>query len=60
VRLLAAAADRYKVPLKKELDAKTDGAEKGSILDALDMCSEISAAVEKLPKAAEPAKKKGT
>jgi len=60
VRSLAAAAERYKIPLKKELDVKSDGAEKGSILDALDMCGEITVAAEKLPKAAEPPKKKGT
>ena len=50
VRSLAAAASRYKGPLKHELDAPGDGQEKGSIMNSLDMCEEIMAAVGKLSK----------
>lgn len=60
VRALAAAAERYKSPLKAELDRPGGAADKGSILDALDMCSEITAALEKLPKSETVVKKKGT
>ncbi len=48
MRTLAAAAQRYQNPLKTELDKTTDPAEKGSILDSLDMCSQILEAVKKL------------
>lgn len=57
VRVLAAAAERYRPALKMELDRKNEAAETGSILDALDSCDQIIAAVAKLPP--EPAKKKG-
>ena len=49
VRELAAAAQRYGPVLKSELDKKNDMSEKGSILDSLQMCDEIIAAVAKLP-----------
>ena len=56
VRNLAAAAQRYRPALKAELDKPNDNAEKGSVLDALDYCDQIIAAVAKLP--AEAPKKK--
>ena len=49
MRNLAAAAKRYQSVLKAELDKQNDNAEKGSILDALDSCDQIIAAVAKLP-----------
>ena len=49
VRDLAAAAKRYGPVLKAELDKKNDKGETGSILDSLEMCDEIIAAVAKLP-----------
>ena len=49
VRSLAAAADRYKPPLKTLLDQTKDEIEKGPILDSLEMCDEISAAAAKIP-----------
>jgi hypothetical protein len=59
VRNMAAAAQRYQPALKAELDKNTNDAEKGSILDALEMCDEIIAAAGKLqPSAAGPAKTK--
>ncbi|MBK8305223.1 MAG: hypothetical protein IPK98_18275 [Chloracidobacterium sp.] len=51
VRSLAAAATRYQPVLKAELDRSTDNAEKGLILAALDMCSDVIASVAKLPAA---------
>lgn len=57
VRDLAAAAKRYQPVLKAELDKPNDNSEKGSILDALQDCDEIVAAVGKLP-AEVPKKKK--
>lgn len=49
VRNLAAAAKRYGPVLKAELDKKNEMGETGSILDSLEMCDEIIAAVAKLP-----------
>ena len=49
VRNLAAAAKRYQPALKAELDTTKDGMDKGPILDSLDMCDQIIAAVTKLP-----------
>jgi hypothetical protein len=49
VRSLAAAAERYKPALKVELGKSNDAREKGVILDTLEMCDEIIAAVAKLP-----------
>ncbi len=49
VRNLAAAAKRYGPVLKAELDKKNEMGETGSILDSLQMCDEIIAAVAKLP-----------
>ncbi|MEO7658954.1 MAG: hypothetical protein ABIV48_05005 [Pyrinomonadaceae bacterium] len=57
VRHLAAAAERYRPALKGELDKPNDKGETGSILDSLEFCDQIIAAVTKLP--AETAKKKG-
>jgi hypothetical protein len=57
VRKLGEAASRYKIPLKRELDTAGDGAEKGSILDSLEMCEEIVAAVAKLPPEVKKTKK---
>jgi len=57
VRTLAAAATRYRPALKIELDKPNDNAEKGSVLDAIESCDQIIAAVAKLP--AEVSKKKG-
>lgn len=57
VRSLAAAAERYRPALKAELDKPNDNAEKGSVLDSLEFCDQIIAAVPKLP--AEVPKKKG-
>lgn len=54
VRTLAAAAERYRPVLKIELDKSSTEAEKGVILDSIEMCDEIVAAVTKLPA---PAKK---
>lgn len=49
VRDLATAAKRYQPVLKAELDKPNQMAEKGSILDLLQNCDEIVAAVAKLP-----------
>jgi len=49
VRNLAAAAQRYGPALKAEFDKENTPAEKGSILDSLEMCDAIVAAVAKLP-----------
>lgn len=57
VRNLAAAARRYRPALKAELDKPNDNTEKGSVLDSLDSCDEIIAAVAKLPAEVEKAKK---
>lgn len=56
VRSLAAAARRYQPALKRELDKPNDMSEKGTILDTLEMCDQVIAAVEKLK--AEPGKPK--
>ena len=49
VRNLGAAARRYQPALKAELDTTKNGMDKGPILDSLDMCDQIIAAVGKLP-----------
>jgi hypothetical protein len=49
VRELAAAAGRYIGPLKTELDRSKDDREKGSIIDSIELCSQILEAVGKLP-----------
>ena len=48
VRSLADAAKRYAPLLKAELDKNNDPPEKGSILDSLDSCEQIIAALSKL------------
>ncbi len=57
VRHLAAAAERYRPALKGELDKPNGKGEMGSVLDSLEFCDQIIAAVAKLP--AEAPKKKG-
>ena len=57
VRILAAAAERYRPALKAELDKPKDLAEKGSVLDSLDFCDQIIAAMAKVPAEMEKAKK---
>lgn len=58
VRSLAAAAKRYQPALKAELDKPNAGSENGSILDSLEFCDQIIAAVAKLPaEVADPKKK---
>lgn len=56
VRSLAAAAKRYGPVLKAELDKNNEKGETGSILDSLQMCDEIIAAVAKLPAEVKKAK----
>ncbi len=51
VKNLAKAAERYQPVLKAELDKTKDNAEKGSILETIEMCDDIIAAVPKLPSA---------
>lgn len=58
VRTLAAAATRYKPALQKELAATTDKMEQGVIMDIIDACDQITAAVPKLPAVVEKKKKK--
>ena len=60
VRSLAAAANRYGPVLKTELDKTKDPAEKGAILDSIETCDDIVAAVNKLHAAtpADPKKAK--
>ncbi len=58
VRTLASAARRYQPALKAELDKPNNGAEKGSVLDSLEFCDQIIAAVSKLPAEVVKAKKK--
>jgi hypothetical protein len=49
VRNLAAAAGRYIEPLKAEYEKSTADEEKGSIVDSIELCQQIIAAVSKLP-----------
>lgn len=58
VRNLAKAAERYEPVLKNELDKTTDNAAKGSLLDSIDMCSQIIASVGKLPPSSQKGKNK--
>lgn len=59
VRILAAAAERYRPMLKSALDSAKDDKEKGPILASIDFCDQITEASAKLPKeAAKPEKKK--
>lgn len=50
VRSLAAAAARYRPALTKELDTVPAGRERSLISASIDMCDEIIASVDKLPK----------
>lgn len=58
VRILAAAAQRYQPALKGELDKPNDPSSKGSVLDSMEMCEQIIAAVDKIPSQMEKVKKK--
>ena len=49
VKNLAAAAKRYQPALKTLLDQSKDEREKGAIIDALESCDEVLAAVGKVP-----------
>ncbi|CAN5470497.1 hypothetical protein BH10ACI3_BH10ACI3_11700 [soil metagenome] len=49
VRGLAKAAERYRPALKGLLDTTLANAEKGAVLDSMESCDEIIAAVGKLP-----------
>jgi hypothetical protein len=55
VRKLDTAARRYQPALKAALAATKDPVEQGSLIDSLEMCDQINAAVPKLP----PEVKKG-
>ena len=57
VRKLAAASERWKPVLNTALAATTDHKERGSILDSVEMCEDISASVAKLSAVPKPAKK---
>ena len=57
VRSLGSAAKRYRPALQAELDKPNGGSEKGSILDSLEFCDQIIAAVDKLPAQVEKVKK---
>lgn len=57
VRNLADAAKRYVPVLKSQLETSGSNSEKGSILDSLELCSQIIDSVAKLPP--EPPKKGG-
>lgn len=57
VKALGAAAQRYQPALKAELDKTNAASETGSILDSLEFCDQIIAAVSKLPAEMEKAKK---
>jgi hypothetical protein len=56
VHKLAAAADRWKPVLNTTLTSATDQKERGSILDSIDMCSDISASLANLSSAPKPDK----
>lgn len=56
VRELASAAGRYRNPLKMEMDRSKDDTEKGSIIDSIELCDQIIAAVGKLPPEVKKAK----
>ena len=60
VRSLAASAQRYGPALNTELDKTKNPLEKGAILNALEMCDEIMAAVNKLTSTPAPADPKKT
>jgi hypothetical protein len=49
VRTLASAAERYRPIFQAQLDTTKDNAEKGILMNSIDMCDEITAAVAKLP-----------
>ena len=59
VRHLASAAERYRPALKAELDKPNAASEIGSVLDSLEFCEQIIAAVTKLStEVASPKKKR--
>jgi hypothetical protein len=49
VKILGAAAVRFEPVFKTQLDSAKDNMEKGVLLDSIDRCDEIAAAVTKLP-----------
>lgn len=57
VRSLAKAAERYRTPLNSLLQYTEDARDRGSIIDSIDSCDQIIAAITKLPADAVPAKK---
>jgi hypothetical protein len=56
VRNLAAASERWKPVLNTALAKASDEKERGSILDSIEMCNDISASVAKLTSMPKPAK----
>ena len=56
VRTLGSAAERFEPIFKTQLDATKDNFEKGVLLDSIDKCDEITAAVAKLPAVVQKAK----
>lgn len=60
VKNLAKAAERFGPALKTALDSTKDEKDKGPILDSIDSCVQILAAVGKLPAEIKPDPKPGT
>jgi hypothetical protein len=58
VRILAAAAERYRPALKSALDTAKDEREKGPILASIDFCDQVVEASAKLPKETPKTEKK--
>jgi hypothetical protein len=56
VRKLAAAAERLEPIFKSQLDSTNDNMEKGVLMDSIDRCEEIAAALTKLPSIMQKAK----
>lgn len=56
VRILGSAAARFEPIFKNQLDLTKDNQEKGVLLDSIDRCDEIIAALDKLPAAVQKAK----
>jgi len=57
VRKLAAASERWKPVLNTALASSKDEKERGSILDSIEMCEDVTASVAKLSSMPIPAKK---
>lgn len=58
VRSLASAATRYRTTLGSVLERSTDDAERGPILDSIDLCDQIIAASTQIPTLPQEEKKK--